>query len=125
MLRHEGYGRKWNGKCPSTNNVPAHTYLTGNTLLHLTRRLIGKSQCKDVPRVVTVLKQIGNFISQYARLSRTGTGYYQRRSVVISHCSTLTLIQLLYIIGIHNSIIKTMRIFNKPLAFNFVLNTKV
>ena len=106
---------------------PFHTYLTRNTLFHLARRLIRKGQCKDIPRIVAVLlfQQVSDFISQYARLPRTCTGYHQRRTVIISHCSTLTLVQFIYIIGIHNSIIKTMWIFNKPLAFKFVLNTKV
>ncbi len=56
---------------------PLHTYLAGNTLFHLTRRLIGKGQREDVPRIVTVLQQIGDFISQHARLPRTCTGYHQ------------------------------------------------
>ena len=106
---------------------PFHTYLPGNTLFHLARSLISKGQRKDIPRIIPVLllQQVSDFISQHARLPRTRTGYHQRRTVIISHCCTLTLVQFIYIIGIHNSIIKTMRIFNKPLAFKFVLNTKV
>ena len=71
---------------------PLHTYLAGYTFLHLTRCLIGKGQCQDVPRLIAVLQQISNFISQDTCLSRTCTGYHQRRPVVISHCCTLTLI---------------------------------
>ena len=56
---------------------PLHTYLAGNTLFHLTGCLIGKGQREDVPRIVTVLQQIGDFISQHARLPRTRTGYHQ------------------------------------------------
>ena len=109
---------------PYTVNICAHIF---KTFLKLCRRLIRKGQCKDIPRIVAVLlfQQVSDFISQYARLPRTCTGYHQRRTVIISHCSTLTLVQFIYIIGIHNSIIKTMWIFNKPLALKFVLNTKV
>ena len=71
---------------------PLHAHLTGYTFFHLTRRLIGKGQCEDVPRLIAVFQQIGNFISQHTCLSRTCTGYHQRRPVVISHCCTLTLI---------------------------------
>ena len=49
-------------------------HLPGNALFHLTGGFVSKSQCQDVPRIVTVLEQIGYLISKYACLSGTGTG---------------------------------------------------
>ena len=56
---------------------PLRPHLTGYTLLHFARRLVGKGQCQNVPRLVAILQQISNLVGQHARLSRTGTGYHQ------------------------------------------------
>ena len=41
---------------------PLRPYLTGYTLLHFARRLVGKGQCQNVPRLVAILQQISNLV---------------------------------------------------------------
>src|SRR5574344_3103516 len=67
--------------------VNAHN--AGNTLLHLARRLVRKSQSQDRPRLITLLHQISNLISQHPRLARPRTCYHKRRTLTILHCHPL------------------------------------
>ena len=74
---------------------PLLPYQSANTFFHLTCRLIGKSQCQNVPRGHALLQQIGNLIGQHTGFSRSGTGNHQLRSVTVFHRSTLPFIQFI------------------------------
>ena len=74
-------------------------YLAGNAFLHLTSGLVGECQRQDVPRLITILQQIGNLVSQHPRLPRTRPGYHQQRPVVVEHSGTLAVVQLIDVIG--------------------------
>ena len=76
-------------------------YLTGNAFLHFAGSLVGKGQCQDAPRIVTLVHQVGNLVGKYTGLSRTGTGNHQRRAVVIEHCRALAFIQFIQIVVHH------------------------
>ena len=77
------------------------TYPAGDTLFHLARGLVGESQREYIPRLISFLQQVSNLIRQHARFSRTGAGYHQRGTVVVSHRSVLAIIQFVSIFGIH------------------------
>ena len=86
-------------------SVDAH--LTRNALLHFPCRLVCKSQGKNRPRLITVVQQISNLVSQYARLSRSGPGYHQHGSVVIKDSLALTFVQFVQITALcHTQFLK-------------------
>ena len=70
-------------------------YQTGNALLHLTCCLIGESQREDVPRIHTLLQQVGYLVSQHAGLSRARSSNHQRRSFTIEHRFLLSFVQFI------------------------------
>ena len=54
------------------------TYQSGNTLLHLACRLVGKCQGQDIPGFQSyLLHQIGNLIGQHTRFSGACTSNYK------------------------------------------------
>ena len=65
-----------------------------DTFLHLPCRLIGKGERHDAPGFHALAQEISYFISKHTRLTRTCTGYHQRRSVNIFYRSTLRFVQV-------------------------------
>ena len=65
-----------------------------NAVVHLTCRLVGESQCQDVPRHHSLLQKIGYLVSKHTRLARTGTGNDQRRTADVLHRFELRRIEL-------------------------------
>ena len=65
-----------------------------DTFLHLPCRLIGKGERHDAPGFHALAQEISYLISKYTRLTRTCTGYHQRRSVNIFYRSTLRFVQV-------------------------------
>ena len=95
-------------------------YLTGDTLLHFTSGLIGKGQCQNGPRLITVVQQIGYLVCQHASLSGTGSGNHQRRAFVVQYRLALTFIQFIQIVchtGQNKSATKIAQIRQCPNTF--------
>ena len=65
-----------------------------DTFLHLPCRLIGKGERHDAPGFHALAQEISYLISKHTRLTRTCTGYHQRRSVNIFYRSTLRFVQV-------------------------------
>ena len=65
---------------------------SANALLHLSRRLVGKRQCQNLPGLHPLFQQPRNLICQHARLSRSCARNHQRGTVVIQHRLLLTLV---------------------------------
>lgn len=78
---------------------PFGAHLAGDARLHLARRLVGKGQGQDVPRLVTVLQQPGYLVGQHAGLPRARARNHQRRPVVVEHGGTLAFVQFVDIVG--------------------------
>ena len=74
------------------------THTRGNTLLHLTRSLVGKGEGKDGPWLEAVFKQIGNLVCKYTGLARTGTGNYQLRPVKVTHGVKLCPVEFFFVV---------------------------
>ena len=72
--------------------VIAHQF--SDTFLHLPCRLIGKGERHDAPGFHALAQEISYLISKHTRLTRTCTGYHQRRSVNIFYRSTLRFVQV-------------------------------
>ena len=60
-----------------------------DTLSHLSRCLIGKGQSKDIPRLHSLLQEIGNLVGKDTRLATTRSRYDERRSIDAKHRFTL------------------------------------
>ena len=69
-------------------------YEGSDALAHLLRRLIGKGQRKDVPRLHTLLQKVRYLVGQDARLAATRSGYDERRSIDAKHRFALTGIEV-------------------------------
>ena len=65
-----------------------------DTFLHLPSRLVGKGERHDAPGFHALAQEISNLIGKHTRLTRTCTGYHQRRSVNIFYRSTLRFVQV-------------------------------
>ena len=65
-----------------------------DTFLHLSCRLVGKGERHDAPGFHALAQEISYLISKHTRLTRTCTGYHQRRSVNIFYRSTLRFVQV-------------------------------
>ena len=73
------------------------SYLTADTLLHLSGGLVRKGQRQDVPRVIPLVHEMGNLVGKYTSLSRACTGYHQRRPFIVKDSRPLAFIQFIQI----------------------------
>ena len=72
------------------DTLRALTHNPVHSFSHLTGRLVRKCDGKNIPRVhLALLNQMGNPISQYPGLSRTGARKNQQRPLRVQHCFLL------------------------------------
>ena len=71
------------------------THQLANTLLHLSRSLVGKGQCQYLPGSHPLFHQPGNLVGQHTCLTRSCTCNHQTGPVAVLYSPALTLVQLL------------------------------
>ena len=72
---------------------PLLAYQSAYTVFHFSGCLVGKGQRQNIPRLISMLQQIGNLIGQHTRLTRSGTGYHQLGAITIDNGFALSFVE--------------------------------
>ena len=63
------------------DSLPTVPNQLDHPLLHFARSLVGEGHRQNLPRLHTLMQQVGNPVGQYSRLTRAGPSQYKQRTI--------------------------------------------